>query len=200
MESSSYGEQMTWHPERPKFQPVRLVVSWLRERCSPVRRRRDRAGGFDRRLRRRARRALADRDPQRPSAADRRGAAAAVHGPARVRARARRSTRSCSSSRPRSAPEAISGRRLRLGAARGARRCGRERRPRVVFGTNDDDTYTLRVVQRIAKRQGGSDAHGHAGHRLPRDRRPRAARSAPRDARRQCAEHGALGGRRQATS
>jgi uncharacterized membrane protein YvlD (DUF360 family) len=26
----------------------------------------------------------------------------------------------------------------------------------VVFGTNDDDTYTLKVVQRIAKRQGGS--------------------------------------------
>jgi uncharacterized membrane protein YvlD (DUF360 family) len=26
----------------------------------------------------------------------------------------------------------------------------------VVFGTNDDDTYTLRVVQRIAKRQGGA--------------------------------------------
>jgi len=26
----------------------------------------------------------------------------------------------------------------------------------VVFGTNDDDTYTIRVVQRIAKRQGGA--------------------------------------------
>ena len=26
----------------------------------------------------------------------------------------------------------------------------------VVFGTNDDDTYTLKVVQRIAKRQGGA--------------------------------------------
>jgi uncharacterized membrane protein YvlD (DUF360 family) len=26
----------------------------------------------------------------------------------------------------------------------------------IVFGTNDDDTYTLRVVQRIAKRQGGA--------------------------------------------
>ena len=25
----------------------------------------------------------------------------------------------------------------------------------VIFGTNDDDTYTLRVVQRIARRQGG---------------------------------------------
>ena len=27
----------------------------------------------------------------------------------------------------------------------------------VIFGTNDDDTYTLRVVQRIARRQGGGD-------------------------------------------
>jgi uncharacterized membrane protein YvlD (DUF360 family) len=27
----------------------------------------------------------------------------------------------------------------------------------VVFGTNDDDTYTLKVVQRIAKRQGGAE-------------------------------------------
>jgi uncharacterized membrane protein YvlD (DUF360 family) len=27
----------------------------------------------------------------------------------------------------------------------------------VVFGSNDDDTYTLRVVQRIAKRQGGAE-------------------------------------------
>src|SRR5262249_31540151 len=26
----------------------------------------------------------------------------------------------------------------------------------IVFGTNDDDTYSLRVVQRIAKRQGGA--------------------------------------------
>jgi uncharacterized membrane protein YvlD (DUF360 family) len=26
----------------------------------------------------------------------------------------------------------------------------------VIFGTNDDDTYTLRVVQRVAKRQGGA--------------------------------------------
>jgi uncharacterized membrane protein YvlD (DUF360 family) len=26
----------------------------------------------------------------------------------------------------------------------------------VIFGTNDDDTYTLRVIQRIAKRQGGA--------------------------------------------
>jgi uncharacterized membrane protein YvlD (DUF360 family) len=29
MTTTSYGEQMAWHPEKPKFHPVRLVVSWL---------------------------------------------------------------------------------------------------------------------------------------------------------------------------
>ncbi len=33
----------------------------------------------------------------------------------------------------------------------------------VIFGTNDDDTYTLRVVQRIAKRQGGATRTDVAG-------------------------------------
>ncbi len=32
----------------------------------------------------------------------------------------------------------------------------------VIFGTNDDDTYTLRVVQRIARRQGGASTNGRA--------------------------------------
>jgi uncharacterized membrane protein YvlD (DUF360 family) len=29
MASTPYGERMAWHPERPRFHPVRLVVSWL---------------------------------------------------------------------------------------------------------------------------------------------------------------------------
>ena len=33
----------------------------------------------------------------------------------------------------------------------------------VIFGTNDDDTYTLKVVQRIAKRQGGVERTNVAG-------------------------------------
>ena len=33
----------------------------------------------------------------------------------------------------------------------------------VIFGTNDDDTYTLKVVQRIAKRQGGGERTGVPG-------------------------------------
>ena len=44
----------------------------------------------------------------------------------------------------------------------------------VIFGTNDDDTYTVRVVQRIARRQGGATANGRSRDHLPRDRRARA--------------------------
>ena len=29
MTSTTYGEQMTWHPEKPKFHPVRVVVAWV---------------------------------------------------------------------------------------------------------------------------------------------------------------------------
>ena len=29
MTSTQYGEQMTWQPERPKFHPLRLAISWL---------------------------------------------------------------------------------------------------------------------------------------------------------------------------
>ena len=62
----------------------------------------------------------------------------------------------------------------------------------VLTGTNDDDEYTLRVVKRVARRQGRRDAHRRAGDHLPRDRRPRAADPAQRDARRQRPEPGAL--------
>ena len=63
----------------------------------------------------------------------------------------------------------------------------------IVLGTNDDDTYTLRVTP--ADRQALGRAHGHrrAGDRLPRDRRARPARAAARAARRQRADDGALG-------
>ena len=43
----------------------------------------------------------------------------------------------------------------------------------VVLGTNDDDAYTIRVIQRIARRSGEKVEHRRAGHRLPRDRRAR---------------------------
>ncbi len=29
MAGMTYGEAVTWHPERPKYRPLRLLVSWL---------------------------------------------------------------------------------------------------------------------------------------------------------------------------
>ena len=57
----------------------------------------------------------------------------------------------------------LRGRQLRLGAARRAGRVGgRASCSRSSSATNDDDTYTLRVIQRIARRQGGGSAHRRA--------------------------------------
>ncbi len=47
----------------------------------------------------------------------------------------------------------------------------------VLTGTNDDDEYTLRVVQRIARAPGRRDADRRPGDHLPRDRRARRCRS-----------------------
>ena len=74
-----------------------------------------------------------------------------------------------------------------LGAAFVASRGRGPRRLRA----DDDDTYTLRVTQRIAQRS-GERVDGSAGDRVPRDRRPRAARPPTCDARRQRSGHGAL--------
>ena len=54
----------------------------------------------------------------------------------------------------------------------------------VIFGTNDDDTYTVRVVQRVARRQGGGDLDRRARNHLPRDRRAGAPGAPAGDARR----------------
>ena len=69
----------------------------------------------------------------------------------------------------------------------------------VILGTNDDDEYSMRVIQRVAKRQGARDHAPTSRDHLPRDRRPRAAGAARRDARRQRAEHGPLDRPRTAT-
>ena len=55
-----------------------------------------------------------------------------------------------------------------------------------------DDMSSIRIAQRIARRQGIIAEHRRPRDRLPRDRRARAARAAPGDARRQRAEHGPL--------
>ena len=46
----------------------------------------------------------------------------------------------------------------------------------VFLGVDDDDLYSLRVIQRVAKRQGERDPHCRAGHHVPRDRRARGSR------------------------
>ncbi len=63
----------------------------------------------------------------------------------------------------------------------------------VITGTNDDDEYTMRVVKRVARRQGVEARTDTAWDPVPRDRRPGAAHPAPGDARRACAQHGSLG-------
>ena len=68
----------------------------------------------------------------------------------------------------------------------------------VIFGTNDDDTYTVRVVQRIARRQGGGDRNRRSRDHLPGDRRARAAGAPEGDAGRERLQHGPLGRRRHA--
>ncbi len=68
----------------------------------------------------------------------------------------------------------------------------------VVVGTNDDDTYTLNVVRRVAKRQGGAERTDIPGSDLPRDRRARSPDPPPRDARRERTDDGSLARRRQA--
>ena len=65
----------------------------------------------------------------------------------------------------------------------------------VITGTNDDDEFNMRVIKRVARRQGAEAPTDTPGHPVPRDRRARAADPAAGDARRKRAEHGALGRR-----
>ena len=153
---AAYGEAVSWQPERPRFKPLRLLLSWALTAASlgvaaVILPGVDIAGyGGALARRRRGRRA------ERGAPARARGAAPAVHARARLRARP-------GAQRPR-AP-------ARVGCCwttpswwtTSAGRCSRRSLVaavsvvlEVIFGTNDDDTYTLRVVQRIARRQGGA--------------------------------------------
>ena len=62
-----------------------------------------------------------------------------------------------------------------------------------ILGTDDEDEYSLKVIRRIAKRQGAiARTEGRTRDHLSRDRRPGAAGAARRDARRVRAGHGEL--------
>ena len=70
----------------------------------------------------------------------------------------------------------------------------------VFLGVDDDDIYSLRVIERVAKRQGAAGAHRRSGRHLPGDRRARGPGAAPRDARRQHAGAGSVARGRQPRS
>ena len=70
----------------------------------------------------------------------------------------------------------------------------------VIFGANDDDTYTLRVIQRIARRSGERTATDVPGIIYPRDRRPRPPRAPQGDPRRQRPADGRVDGAGAATT
>ena len=133
-----------------------------------------------------------DRDPQRGAAAGARGAAPAVHARRRLPARPGRRRARAACSRDDVVPDDIRvdgfGDALLAALVIAAVSMVLQ----AVLGTNDDDEYTLRVTRRIARRQGARATDRRAGHRLPRDRRARAAGAARRDARRQRADDGAL--------
>ena len=107
--------------------------------------------GLDLRLR--AGRRVVHRGAERAPASARRGAAAPVH--ARYSASARAVPRRRDAAPGGAGQLGPDGRLLLVGARRGARRRRRSAWScRPVFGTNDDDTYSLRVVERIARRSG----------------------------------------------
>lgn len=62
----------------------------------------------------------------------------------------------------------------------------------VVTGANDDDTYTLKVIRRIAGRSGERDRDRRARDHFPRDRRARIAGDPAGHAGRERAHDGAL--------
>ncbi len=62
----------------------------------------------------------------------------------------------------------------------------------VIFGADDDDTYTLRVIRRIARTAGQANVNGCTWDRVPRDRRTGAAGAAACDARRARAQSRSL--------
>ena len=162
-----------------------------RRRGGAADRGRDRPGRPRQRLPGRGRRLGGDRRPQRVPAADRGRAAAAVHGRARLPARAL--PRRGAAARDLGADPAVDhGRLVRLGAPhRADRRRGHGRAP---GDLRHERRRHLHLPDRPADREaaGRPGAHRRPGDHLPRDRRARAPGAAARAARRQRARDGAL--------
>ena len=124
MTSPSYGAGVRWEPAKPRFRPLRLLLSWAVAAASlyvaaavlPGVDLEGRGGAFVV--------AAARGDRQRGAAAGGGGAAAAVHARARLPARAGR-RRARAGARRRAAPRVHRGRLVRRRAARGAGDGGR---------------------------------------------------------------------------
>jgi len=155
MESSSYGEQMTWHPERPKFHPVRLVVSWLVSAAALLVAAAIVPGvsieGFGGALVAALLIAILNAILP-PIVAGLRLPFMALLGFVLVLVLDALMLQLAAEIRP----EAISVDDFGWALLAALVAAAVSVVLTVVFGTNDDDTYTLRVVQRVAKRQGGA--------------------------------------------
>ena len=187
-----YGQSTAWRPERPRWRVFPLVVSWLATGVALM----VAAGllpGVTIDSFWAALLVAVDRGgAERGHPAGARGAAVARHAPARIPARAGGGRRHPAVDR-RPDRRDPAGRRLRLGAARRARRRRGERRARRLPRLRRHVLGAPRATHRAPA--GHHRAHRRARDRLPRDRRARAAGAAPRDARRQRPEHGPLAGR-----
>ena len=189
--TTTYGEKAVWAPEaaQHRARAARRLVD--PRHAGAARRSLDRSRRRDRELRGRLPRGGGDRDPERAAAAGDRGAAPAAD--ARHRAPARADPGRSDAPRGRQHHRRRSLDRLVLvGPRRRARGVGRlgcprrrlrhERRRRLHPAGDPADRQALRRAGRDGRRR----------DRLPRDRRPGAARAAAGDARRQRAEHGPL--------
>ena len=184
-----YGEQMAWHPERPTFHPVRLVVSWLVSAAALLIAAAIVPGvsveGFGGALVAALLIAILNALLP-PIVAGLRLPFMALLGFVLVLVLDALMLQLAAEIRP----EAISvddfGWALLAALVAAAASVVLDGRLR------DERRRHVHAAGRPANREapGRSDTDGHAGHRLPRDRRPGAAGSAPGDARRQRAEHG----------
>jgi uncharacterized membrane protein YvlD (DUF360 family) len=154
-EGATYGEQVTWQPERPRYHPVRVIVAWLLSAASLLIAARlvpgvsveGFGGAFVAALLIAALNAVLP-----PFVAALRLPLMALLGFVLVLIVDALMLQAASEI----APDALSvddfGAALLAALVAAAVGVVLE----VLFGTNDDDTYTLRVVQRIARRQGGA--------------------------------------------
>ena len=156
MADATFGDAVTWHPERPKYRPVRIVIAWLLSAAALLVAAALVPGvsveGFGGALA--AALAIAVLNALLPPIiAALRLPLMALLGFVLVLVLDALMLLAVSDIRPEWITVDNFGWALLAALVAAAATVVLD----VVFGTNDDDTYTLKVVQRVAKRQGGSD-------------------------------------------